>query len=45
MASVRWPSLPGKIIQSLKKAKSNNSVFCLDEVDKKSLVQKVWLGA
>ncbi len=29
-------SMPGKIIQSLKKAKSNNPVFCLDEVDKMS---------
>jgi len=29
-------ALPGKIIQSLKKAKSNNPVFCLDEVDKMS---------
>jgi len=27
-------ALPGKIIQFLKKAKSNNPVFCLDEVDK-----------
>ncbi len=30
-------SMPGKIIQSLKKAKSNNPVFCLDEVDKMSM--------
>ena len=29
-------ALPGKMIQSLKKAKSNNPVFCLDEVDKMS---------
>ena len=29
-------ALPGKIIQSLKKAKSGNPVFCLDEVDKMS---------
>jgi ATP-dependent Lon protease len=30
-------ALPGKIIQSLKKAKVNNPVFCLDEVDKMSV--------
>ncbi len=30
-------SMPGKIVQSLKKAKSNNPVFCLDEVDKMSM--------
>lgn len=30
-------ALPGKIIQSLKKVKSNNPVFCLDEVDKMSM--------
>ncbi|MBU2550009.1 MAG: endopeptidase La, partial [Proteobacteria bacterium] len=29
-------ALPGKIIQSLRKVKSNNPVFCLDEVDKMS---------
>jgi len=29
-------ALPGKIIQYLKKARSNNPVFCLDEVDKMS---------
>ncbi|MFC1884067.1 endopeptidase La, partial [Thermodesulfobacteriota bacterium] len=29
-------ALPGKILQFLKKAKSNNPVFCLDEVDKMS---------
>ena len=29
-------ALPGKVIQSLRKAKSNNPVFCLDEVDKMS---------
>jgi len=29
-------SMPGKIIQSLKKARSSNPVFCLDEVDKMS---------
>ncbi|MCE5335042.1 MAG: endopeptidase La [Desulfobacteraceae bacterium] len=30
-------ALPGKIIQSLKKIKSNNPVFCLDEIDKMSM--------
>jgi hypothetical protein len=30
-------ALPGKIIQYLKKAKSSNPVFCLDEVDKMSV--------
>ena len=29
-------ALPGKIIQSLKRVKCNNPVFCLDEVDKMS---------
>jgi ATP-dependent Lon protease len=29
-------ALPGKTIQSLKKVKANNPVFCLDEVDKMS---------
>ncbi|MBL0731646.1 MAG: endopeptidase La [Desulfosarcina sp.] len=30
-------SMPGKIIQSLKKAGANNPVMCLDEVDKMSM--------
>jgi ATP-dependent Lon protease len=30
-------ALPGKIIQSLKKIKSSNPVFCLDEIDKMSM--------
>jgi ATP-dependent Lon protease len=30
-------ALPGKILQSLKKAGVNNPVFCLDEVDKMSM--------
>jgi len=30
-------SMPGKIIQSLKKAGVNNPVYCLDEVDKMSM--------
>ena len=27
-------ALPGKIIQSLKRVKSSNPLFCLDEIDK-----------
>jgi ATP-dependent Lon protease len=30
-------ALPGKIIQSLKRGRHNNPVFCLDEVDKMSM--------
>lgn len=29
-------ALPGKIVQSLKRVKSNNPLFCLDEIDKMS---------
>jgi len=30
-------AMPGKILQSLKRVKTNNPVFCLDEVDKMSM--------
>ena len=30
-------ALPGKIIQSLKRVKNNNPLFCLDEIDKMSM--------
>ncbi len=33
-------ALPGKIIQSLKRVKYNNPLFCLDEIDKISLSER-----